>query len=205
MALSTEVQVVDHIICGNDRFNGIKLSNKKCTFEEQDILICVSGYSAKVRRHIEILRTISGKLGYFFKRHDKSKLYDRDILVPLAVCDYYRRNKQEMPKEWQEELKKALKLHYDKEQHHPEHYINILGNPEAVNKMNDIDIIEMCCDWAAMAQEFDSKAGKIPDARNFARENIMPNSKYPEFTGKRWKFDEARCLFIMNTLDKIYD
>lgn len=40
-------------------------------------------------------------------------------------------------------LKPALDSHYAHNRHHPEHY------PDGIHGMNLIDVIEMCCDWAA--------------------------------------------------------
>jgi len=43
----------------------------------------------------------------------------------------------------EEDLPKALELHYRRNSHHPEHYTNGIAG------MNMVDLVEMFCDWKA--------------------------------------------------------
>ncbi len=200
---------VRHMLCGDKYFNGVKAlfnGGDVCSFDEEDITLRIADFAMKTQNHCAQVRAIANKLGYDFEDHDLSKIRDKNILIPLAVCDYYRRNKKEheMPTEWKKALEKAQHLHYTLESHHPENLVYQYNNPKAVNLMTEIQIIEMCCDWAAMAQEFTPK-GKNPDARNFARDNIVPYGKGSDMRGTRWKFNKEKTLLIMNTLDRIYE
>ena len=78
--------------------------------------------------------------------HDEDKLdpEELDLFIKftpkLATCEY---GSQEY-KDYLIELTPALKLHYEKNRHHPEHF-----EKNGIGEMNLIDILEMLCDWLA--------------------------------------------------------
>lgn len=78
-----------------------------------------------------------------------------------------------------EQVKRAITHHVTSNRHHPEFY----ADP---NDMSDVDLIEMVCDWTAMAQEFGQDGGS---ARGWADKTI----------GKRVAFiaDKRRLIYRM--------
>lgn len=93
----------------------------------------------------ELLNEFSDKLKTRAIAHDSSKLTEPeklmfDIYVPkLKQCVYgsdeYKENLANMGD--------ALRHHYDKNSHHPEHY------EDGIDGMDLLDVIEMFCDWKA--------------------------------------------------------
>ena len=67
--------------------------------------------------------------------------------------------------------------------HHPEFH----ADP---NDMSDVDLIEMVCDWTAMAQEFSQDGGS---ARGWADKTI----------GKRIAFDAEKRRFIYRMIEDL--
>ncbi|MCA9366740.1 hypothetical protein KC887_00545 [Candidatus Kaiserbacteria bacterium] len=84
--------------------------------------------------------------------HDNSKLSDQekpyyDKLTPLlSKSDYGSRQYTEFLKE----LKPALKHHYARNSHHPEHY------RRGILDMDLLDIVEMFCDWKAASERHET-------------------------------------------------
>lgn len=84
--------------------------------------------------------------------HDASKLKEPELSIfdaqtsKLAKFDYASDEYQAAL----QALKPALDHHYQKNDHHPEHFEN------GINDMNLVNLIEMCCDWYAAMQRHDS-------------------------------------------------
>jgi hypothetical protein len=81
--------------------------------------------------------------------HDNSKL-DNDeinnfIQLPREFCKGKKYNNYLTP-----DKKKLLEVHWSKNRHHPEFFTDY-------HMMNDIDIMEMCCDWYARSLQFETK------------------------------------------------
>lgn len=78
--------------------------------------------------------------------HDNSKFSEEELESLSKINDHHasmRHAGQQLPVEMQE----YLKLHYENNTHHPEHW-------EDVSMMPEMDVVEMCCDWAARSQQF---------------------------------------------------
>ncbi len=97
------------------------------------------------RRVAEMLTIISLQLLKRGTSHDDSKLEDPekemfDRVTPLLALSTYGSPEY---KETLAEMKEGLEHHYEKNSHHPEHYV--LG----IREMTLMDIVEMFCDWKA--------------------------------------------------------
>ena len=102
--------------------------------------------------HIERVRELIGifisKMIVRSHAHDKSKLEEPeksgfDKYTPLLKgCTYG----SEEYKIFLKELGVALKHHYEKNSHHPEHYM------DGLKGMSLLDIVEMFCDWKAATE-----------------------------------------------------
>ena len=80
-------------------------------------------------------------------------------------------------------MKRAIHQHVTTNRHHPEFH----ADP---NDMSDVDLIEMVCDWTAMAQEFGEHGGS---ARGWADKTI----------GKRVAFNTAKQQFIYRVIEEL--
>lgn len=80
-------------------------------------------------------------------------------------------------------MKKAIHHHVTSNRHHPDSH----ANP---NDMSDVDLIEMVCDWTAMAQEFGQDGGS---ARGWADKTV----------GKRVAFNEEKRRFIYRVIEEL--
>ena len=78
-----------------------------------------------------------------------------------------------------DEVSKILELHWENNSHHPEHYKNI-------NHMNEIDILEMVCDWSARSRQYNTNLLSFAKTRlenrfvNFSQENKQKILNYCE-------------------------
>lgn len=101
----------------------------------------------ETKKHIKnvkgILNIWSDELKQRGKLHDKSKLENPEIDIfveytpKLATSTYGSEEYQGFLKE----MNVALKHHYSKNSHHPEHYKN------GIKGMNILDIVELLADW----------------------------------------------------------
>ena len=78
-------------------------------------------------------------------------------------------------------MKRAIYHHVTTNRLHPEAH----ANP---NDMSDVDLIEMVCDWTAMAQEFEGGS-----ARAWADKTV----------GKRVAFNAEKRQFIYRVIDEL--
>lgn len=121
------------------------------------------------------------------KVHDASKFGPQERIPYIWLTEYHRcrRNGEsfEYPEGIAEKVKKAIHHHVTTNRHHPEFH----ADP---NDMSDVDLIEMVCDWTAMAQEFGQDGGS---ARGWADKTI----------GHRVAFNEDKRQFIYEMIDKL--
>ena len=85
------------------------------------------------------------------KEHDASKLRDPEV-SEFSKYEIKRSNAKYGSEEYNENLKalnSALVHHYRCNRHHPQHF----GN--GMSGMNIMDLIELMCDWQAVAQDID--------------------------------------------------
>jgi hypothetical protein len=106
----------------------------------------------ETRKHIErVRRLLAGMINLLAVRgegHDRSKLGRFE----KRIFDYYTPKLKgttygsDQYKEYLTEMSVALKHHYKKNNHHPEHFEN------GIDGMTLIDLLEMVCDWKAATE-----------------------------------------------------
>jgi len=88
-----------------------------------------------------------------------------------------------LPKGMEDRVRAAIQHHMTTNRHHPDFH----NDP---NEMSDVDIIEMVCDWTAMAQEFDEGGGS---AKSWADKTI----------GRRVQFNDDRKQLVYATIQRL--
>lgn len=80
--------------------------------------------------------------------HDNSKLSKDEIdkFIQIQEISQFGLNPKQVVNE---AIKGMLTLHYNNNKHHPEHYADF-------DKMSEIDVIEMVCDWHSRAVQCNS-------------------------------------------------
>ena len=124
---------------------------------------------ARVRRCLEAVAAETAHADELRARaavHDASKLgpHERTPYVWLTEFHRCRRNGESFayPDGVEEQSARPIRHHVTTNRHHPEYHAD-------VNAMSDVDLIEMVCDWTAMAEEFDQDGGS---ARGWADKTI---------------------------------
>jgi hypothetical protein len=154
-------------------------------------------YERRTNEHIERVRKcltlLAGATDYGeelierAKTHDASKFGDEERIPYVWLTEYHRckRNGElfNYPEGVADQVEQAIRHHMTTNRHHPEFH----ADP---NEMTDVDLIEMVCDWTAMAQEFGQDRGS---ARGWADKTI----------GKRVAFDANKCRFIYQMIDEL--
>jgi hypothetical protein len=145
---------------------------------------------ARVRRCLALLAEVTDydeELRERAKVHDASKYGAEERIPYVWLTEYHRcrRNGEPFgyPAGMAEKVKRAITHHVTSNRHHPEFH----ADP---NDMSDFDLIEMVCDWTAMAQEFDEEGGS---ARGWADKTI----------GKRIAFNAAKRAFIYRMIEEL--
>lgn len=128
--------------------------------------------------------------------HDKSK-FEKPELDPYIILTWSKKEKTNLSDIQKKEINKATEYHVKHNRHHPEFHdtsdeptINPLNRDKPLRlvdgtAMTDIDIAEMCCDWAAMSQELNQG-----NYKKWADNNV----------NKRWKFNENQVKLIYDIL-----
>ncbi len=121
------------------------------------------------------------------KIHDESK-YGKEERIPYIWLTEFHRCKNdgeefEYPDGMEEKVKAATLHHITTNRHHPEFH-------ESPADMTDIDVIEMVCDWTAMAQELGENGGS---AKGWADKNI----------GSKWQFTQKQTDLIYDTIRQL--
>lgn len=159
----------------------------------------IAFFECRTREHIERVRKCLKLLSEITpygeelleraKSHDASKFSAEERVPYVWLSEYHRRRRNgepfEYPKGIADRVKRAILHHVTSNRHHPEFH----ADP---NDMTDVDLIEMVCDWTAMAQEFDQDDGS---ARGWADKTI----------GTRVFLNEQKRKFaydIIETLDR---
>lgn len=99
--------------------------------------------------------------------HDNSKFSNEEINCFMNL----KPNKETFvnpQKTLSEEEKKAIKLHWKNNKHHPEYYEN-------VNDMEEVDILEMVCDWHSRSVEFGTDLIEFAKVRQENRFHFSKN------------------------------
>jgi len=138
-----------------------------------------------IKEHQEMVKQFAGKIIALLeervKYHDMSKLMPPEVEI---FADAPKRNAIEYQSEEYKDnikvkLEVALKHHYARNRHHPEHFEN------GISDMNLIDLLELVCDWKA------SSLGQ--DDGNVLTQ--MTKNK------ERFKLDEQLYHLIKNTME----
>ena len=144
----------------------------------------------RVRKCLNLLATVTNcgdELVERAKVHDASKFGPEERIPYIWLTEYHRCRRARQPFEYPagvaDQVKQAIHHHVTSNRHHPEFH----ADP---NDMSDVDLIEMVCDWTAMAQEYDQDGGS---ARGWADKTI----------GKRVEFAAEKRQFIYQMIDKL--
>ncbi|MBR3163091.1 MAG: hypothetical protein IKF17_03210 [Clostridia bacterium] len=112
--------------------------------------------SGEIDKAIEII-----KRGWL---HDNSK-FGEDELTALAEIDDNRMSMRDASKSLPPEMKAFLKIHYEHNTHHPEHWDDVAQMPE-------MDVVEMCCDWHARSVQYGTNLIEFVNTRQANRFNF---------------------------------
>lgn len=119
--------------------------------------------------------------------HDASKFGPEERIPYVWLTEFHRcrRNGEtfEYPAGVAERVERAIQHHVTTNRHHAEFHADL-------NEMSDIDLIEMVCDWTAMAQEF---APNGNSARGWADKTI----------GQRLAFNAEKTRLIYQTIEEL--
>src|SRR5262245_12623997 len=144
----------------------------------------------RVRRCLALLAKVTSCREELIERarvHDASKFGPEERVPYIWLTEYHRRRRNGEPFEYPEGIAAAVKLairhHVTTNRHHPEFH----ADP---NEMSDVDLIEMVCDWTAMAQEFGQDGGS---ARGWADKTVGP----------RVAFNAERRTFIYRMIEEL--
>jgi hypothetical protein len=121
--------------------------------------------------------------------HDKSKFVPPERLPYIWLTEFHRRRQNgaafTYPTGVEEQVKAAIRHHVTTNRHHPEFH----ASPD---DMSDIDLIEMVCDWTAIAQELGENGGS---ARQWA-DRVIGNREH-------FGFSEVKKQFIYRVIDDL--
>jgi hypothetical protein len=149
-----------------------------------------SEHIERVRRCLKLLVAVTDHGEELIERgksHDASKFGPEERTAYIWLTEYHRCRKSGKPFEYPdgvaERVKFAIHHHVTSNRHHPEFH----ADP---NDMSDVDLIEMVCDWTAIAQEFDQDGGS---ARAWADKTV----------GKRVAFNAQKRRFIYQMIQEL--
>jgi hypothetical protein len=144
----------------------------------------------RVRRCLTLLAEVTDSGAELIERakvHDASKFGPEERIPYVWLTEYHRCRRTgepfEYPEGMAERVRQAIHHHVTSNRHHPESH----ADP---NDMSDVDLIEMVCDWTAMAQEFDQDGGS---ARGWADKTI----------GTRVAFNADKRRFIYQMIEEL--
>jgi hypothetical protein len=155
----------------------------------------IAFYERRTREHIERVRrcleVMAGATPYSAELRERARVHDASKFGPeerpayIWLTEYHRCRQVGQPFEYppgvKDEVRAAVNHHLTTNRHHPEAH----ADP---NDMTEADLIEMVCDWTAMAQEFGEAGGS---ARAWADKTI----------GRRVKFNDAKRRFIYEMIE----
>ena len=143
---------------------------------------------ARVRRCLDLLAMVTDHADELRERgrvHDASKFAPEEREPYIWLTEFHRCRRASEPFEYPEgievRVQMAIKHHVTTNRHHPEFH----SDP---NSMTDADLIEMVCDWTAMAQEFAQDGGS---ARRWADKTI----------GSKLKLNDNRTQFVYSMIE----
>jgi hypothetical protein len=144
----------------------------------------------RVRRCLALMAEVTDHGEELLERakvHDASKYSEEERIPYVWLTEYHRRRRRgepfEYPEGMAERVQRAIRHHVTSNRHHSEFH----ADP---NDMSEVDLIEMVCDWTAMAQEFGQDGGS---ARGWADRTVGP----------RVAFDAEKVRFIYRTIEEL--
>ena len=98
--------------------------------------------------------------------HDASKLEEPEFSQYASVTDEFEKHPFGTDGYFKakEKISDAVKLHYSKNNHHPEYY------PNGIENMDLMDIVEMLCDWKAATLNHKTAPGNMVTSLEYATE-----------------------------------
>lgn len=135
----------------------------------------------RTKKHIECVNKYAQKIGYAFPNHDIDK-FEKDLKKSYIILTWCSFRKKPIPSEFRNMLFGAMSKHYKTNKHHPEYWNDI-------NDMDEESLIEMCCDWCAMSEEYHNSPIEWAD----------------NHIDIKWKFNEKQSYFIYKTLNKLWN
>jgi len=165
------------------------------TADHQPTDAMIAFYEQRTRAHIERVASCllaieqiteyGGQLSQRAKIHDASKFGPEERIPYIWLTEFYRSKRDSDPFEYPAGMKlrvrAAIAHHMSANRHHPEFH----SDP---NEMTEVDLIEMVCDWTAMAQEFNQSGGS---ARGWADKTI----------GNQVAFNDDKTQFIYRMIE----
>ena len=143
---------------------------------------------ARVRKCLTLLAKVTEYGEELTERapiHDASKFCEEERIPYVWLTEFHRRRRMgeafKYPGDIADKVKRAIAHHETSNRHHPEFH-------KDPNDMSDVDLIEMVCDWTAMALEFGQDGGS---ARGWADKTV----------GKRVAFNTEKRRFIFEVID----
>lgn len=137
----------------------------------------------RVARNLRLLAEVTDHHDELIERakaHDASKFTPEEKIPYVWLTQFHRCRRAgkafAYPPGIEEQVQRAVRHHVTSNRHHPEYH----PVPDA---MTEVDLMEMVCDWTAMAQEFGQDGGS---ARGWADKTI----------GVRVHFNAANTQFI---------
>lgn len=145
---------------------------------------------ARVASNLMLLAKVTdygAELAERAKVHDASKFGVEERIPYVWLTEYHRCRRHGEPFEYppgiEKQVKRAIDHHVTSNRHHYQFH----ASP---NDMTEVDLIEMVCDWTAMAQEFDQNGGS---ACGWA----------DKIVGTRVHFDAANTAFVYRMIAEL--
>lgn len=126
-----------------------------------------------VSRHSEVVNYFGKLFGLKFESHDWTKLYDSIEAKYYYYFTLYRLSHNDISGSLLQYQSDAKKHHIENNKHHPEYWSKI-------SLMPDKYIIEMVCDWQAMAIDPDQINNELgyTDAKKYYTEVALPKNNF---------------------------
>jgi hypothetical protein len=144
----------------------------------------------RVRRCLTLLASVTDYSDELLVRaatHDASKFGPEEHIPYVWLTEYHRCRRSgkrfDYPAGVAEAVQRAIRHHVTANRHHPEFH----ADP---NAMSEVDLIEMVCDWTAMAQEFGQDGGS---ARGWADKTV----------GTHFAFNAEKRRFIYRLIEEL--
>ena len=145
---------------------------------------------ARVAANLMLLAQLSDHADELIERarvHDASKFGPEERVAYIWLTEFHRCRQSdeafEYPPGVKELVKQATQHHLTTNRHHYQAHVD-------PNDMTEVDLIEMVCDWTAMAQELGDNGGS---ARGWADRTV----------GHRVRFHDANTHFIYSTIEQL--